>query len=45
MSKEQSKQLCKTARSKPHNFVVINLTSNKDAGKYRSSFDEFFVIE
>jgi len=45
MSKDQFKKLCITAWPKPHNFVVIDLTSNKDAGKYWSSFDEFFMIE
>ena len=34
MSKDQFKKLCITAWPKPHNFVVIDLTSNKDAGKY-----------
>ena len=44
MSKDKFKQrLCKTAWSKPHNFVVIDLTSNKDAGKYRNGFDDFFM--
>jgi len=44
MSKDKFKQrLCKTAWSKPHNFVVIDLTSNKDAGKYQNGFDDFFM--
>jgi len=30
---------------KPHGFVVINLTSKKDAGKYRSGFDDLFIAE
>jgi len=45
MTKEQFKKLCKTAWSKPHNFVVITLTSPKNYGKYRSGFDKFYIIE
>ena len=26
-----------------HGFAVIDLTSKKDAGKYRSGFDNFFI--
>jgi len=44
MTKEQFKKLCKTAWSKPHNFVVIDLTSPKNCGKYRSGFDNFYII-
>ena len=45
MTKEQFKKLCKTAWPKPHNFVVIDLTSPKNCGKYRSGFDNFYIIE
>jgi len=41
MTKEQFKNMCRTAWSKPHNFVVIDLTSPKNYGKYRSGFDDF----
>jgi len=44
MTKEQFKKLCKTAWSKPHNFVVIDLTSPKNCGKYRFGFDNFYII-
>jgi len=44
MTKEQFKKLCKHAWSKPHNFVVIDLTSPKHNGKYRSGFDNFYII-
>jgi len=44
MTKEQFKNLCKTARPKPHNFAVIDLTSPKNCGIYRSGFDEFYII-
>ena len=45
MTKEQFKRLCKTAWSKPHNFVVIDLTLPKNCRKYRSGFDNFYIIE
>jgi len=45
MTKEQFKKLCKHAWSKPNNFVVIDLTSPKNYGKYRSGFDNFYIIE
>ena len=45
MTKEQFKKLHKTAWLKPHNFVVIDLTSQKNCGKYRSGFDNFYIIE
>ena len=41
MTKGQFKELCKYAWSKPHNFVVIDLTSPKNYGKYRSGFADF----
>jgi len=41
MTKEQFNKLCKTAWSKPHNFVVIDLTSIKDSGRNRSGMDNF----
>ena len=43
ITKEQFKKLCKTAWSKPHNFVVIDLPKNY--GKFRSGFDDFYIIE
>ena len=45
MTKEQFKKLCKSAWSKPHNFVVIALTSPKSCGKFRSGFDDFYIID
>ena len=45
IKKEQFKKLCKTAWSKPHNFVVIDLTSSKNCEKCRSGFDNFYIIE
>ena len=45
MMTEQFTKLCKTAWSKPHNFVVIDLTSTKNCGKCRTRFDNFHIIE
>jgi len=45
MTKEQFKKLCKYAWSKPHNFVVIDLTSTKHNSKFRSGFADFYIIE
>jgi len=44
MMKEQFKKLCKTAWLKPHNFVVIDLTLSKNRGKYRSGFNDLYII-
>ena len=43
MTKEEFRQLCKTAWEKQHGFVIIDLSSKKDNGKYRSGFDEFYI--
>ena len=40
-TKEEFRQLCKTAWEKPHGFVIIDLSSKKHDGKYRSGLDEF----
>jgi len=44
MTKEQFRKLCKHAWAQPHNFVVIDSTSQKHNRKYRSGFDDFYVI-
>ncbi len=43
MSKDDFKRLCKAAWSKPHGFVVIDLSSEKCKGKYRSGLDTFYL--
>ena len=43
MSKEDLRKLCKTVWEKPFGFVVIDLTSKKDNGKYRDGFDGFYI--
>ena len=43
MAKEEFRKFCKKCWEKPHGFAVIDLTSKKDAGKYREGFDNFFI--
>ena len=43
MSKEEFRNFCKKCWEKPYGFTVIDLTSKKDSGKYRSGFDNFFI--
>ena len=35
MTKAEFRNVCKLVREKPYGFVVVDLTSNKDNGKYR----------
>jgi hypothetical protein len=43
MSKDEFKKLCQRAWKQRHGFVVIDQTSNKNNGKYRCGFDEFYI--
>ena len=43
MKIEQFRKFCKKCWEKPYGFAVIDLTSKKDAGKYRDRFDNFFL--
>ena len=43
MTKEEFRQLCKTAWEKQHEFVIIDPSSKKHDGKYRSGLDEFYI--
>ena len=44
MKKEEFRRFCKNCWDyTPHGFAVIDLTSKKDSGKYRSVFDNFFI--
>ena len=45
MTKEEFRNLCKSAWKQSHGFVVIDLTSKKDMGKYRMELDTFFIPE
>ena len=44
MTKEEFRQLCKVAWGKQHGFVIIDLSSKEHDGKYRSGFDEFYIL-
>ena len=43
MIKQEFRQLCKTSWEEKHGFVIIDLRSEKQNGKYRSGFDEFYI--
>ena len=43
MTKEEFTKLCKAAWEKQHGFVIIDLSSKKHNGKYRSGLDEFYI--
>ena len=43
MTKEEFRNLCKTAWEKPHGFVIIDLSSKKNNGKYRIGLDVFYI--
>jgi hypothetical protein len=43
MPKDEFKRLCRTAWDRPYGFVVIDLSSKKNNGKYRSGFDNFYI--
>ena len=43
MTKEEFRQLCKTGWEKQHGFVIIDLSSRKHNGKYRSGLNEFYI--
>lgn len=43
MTKDEFKKLCNTSWDKKYGFVVIDLSSRKSHGKYRSGFDDFYI--
>ena len=43
MTKEDFRQVCKTAWEKLHGFIIIDLSIKKNNGKYRSGLDEFYI--
>ena len=43
MTKEEFRKLCKTAWKKQYGFVIIDHSSKKNNGKYRSGLDEFYI--
>jgi hypothetical protein len=40
---DEFRKLCKTAWERPHGFVVIDLSSKNNTGKYRCGLDEFYI--
>ena len=42
MSKEEFRRFCRKCWEEPHGFAVIDLTSKKDVGKYRSGLRYLF---
>jgi hypothetical protein len=40
---DEFRELCKTAWKQPHGFVILDLTSQKETGKYRCKFDTFYI--
>jgi len=43
MTKEEFRELCNKAWNKPHGFLVVDLSSRKNSGKYRIGLDEFYI--
>ena len=43
MTMEELRQICKVACEKQREFVIIDLSSKKHNGKYRSGLDEFCI--
>ena len=43
MTTEEFRQLCKAAWEKLHGFVIIDLSSKKHNGKYKSGLEEFYI--
>jgi hypothetical protein len=43
MTIEEFRKLCKTAWDETHGFVVIDLTSKRNKGKYRCGLDTFYI--
>ena len=45
ISLDEFKRFCKQCWEKKHNFVVIDLSSEKRSGKYRCNFNMFYIPE
>ena len=43
MKQEEFREMCKKIWEKPRDFAVIDLTRDKDEGKYRRCLDEFYL--
>lgn len=45
MKQEEFRKMCRKIWDRAHDFVVIDLTRDKDEGKYRRCLDEFYLPE
>ena len=45
MPKDEFLRFCNSCWSKPYGFVVLDLDSQRDKGKYRCGLDEFYIPE
>jgi hypothetical protein len=45
INKNDFKNLCKETWDKPYSFVTVDLTSNKNNGKYRRNLNEFYIVK
>ena len=43
MSREEFRKFCCKCWEKLHSFAVIDLTSRRNAGKYRDGLDNFYI--
>ena len=43
MSEEELRKFCRKCWEKPHSFAAIDLTSKRDAGKYRDRLENFYI--
>lgn len=43
MSREEFRDLCRKAWKDPYSFLVIDLSSKVNEGRYRKKFDEFYI--
>jgi len=42
---DEFKRFCREAWKKPYNFITIDLTSDKNRGRYRDGLDTFYIPE
>lgn len=45
LKQEEFREICKHVWKDPHHFLVIDLTRDKDFGKYRKCFEEFYLSD
>jgi len=42
MPLDEFKSFCRTAWAEPYNFITIDLTSDRNNGRYRNGLDRFY---